>query len=197
MFNKAINKFKVEFKNHKEGKKDIYRSTEVRNEEMKQKGRSCNNKEGWYKTMNNSSSQYTSVIRVPFTKGSSLKKVTEKLFKSMRNPHGTRTKVVENGGVKLKEQLMKVDPFPKDNCGKKECDMRDCGEKCYQGNVNYDLVCKMCESEGREKHVYMGESSRGCFSRGKQHREAYKSESGFMWEHDVRKHGGRKNVHRV
>ena len=89
---------------------------------------------------------------------------------------------------------MKADPFPKDNCGKKECDMRDCGEKCYQGNVNYDLVCKMCESEGREKHVYMGESSRGCFSRGKQHREAYKSESGFMWEHDVREHGGRKNV---
>ena len=40
----------------------------------------------------------------------------------------------------------------------------------------------------------MGESSRGCYVRGKQHREDYRNRKEFMWDHDLKEHGGTSDV---
>ena len=40
----------------------------------------------------------------------------------------------------------------------------------------------------------MGESSRGCYNRNKQHVEAYKNKQGFMWDHSLNEHEGREDL---
>ena len=42
--------------------------------------------------------------------------------------------------------------------------------------------------------MYLGETSRGTFVRFDQHKTAYKSKKGFMWEHDQEAHGGNGDV---
>ena len=95
----------------------------------------------------------------------------------------------------LKILLIKPDPFPKETCDRPDCDLKNCREKCYQGHINYSIKCISCEeSNSNTKYVYLGESSRGSYNRSKQHKEAYKNKSGFMWDHDVEEHGGVADV---
>ena len=195
VINKATNKFSIEHQKHKEGEKDLYRSREQREKDKEMKG-GKNNKDNWYKKKKHGNEETaTSVLRVPYTNNSKLKKLTEDKLKRMKAPLGTKTSIVEGGGNKLKDQLIKLDPFPKDNCGKEDCSITNCKEKCFQAHVNYNIICKSCENEKKDiQYVYMGESSRGCYIRGKQHFDAYRNKHGFMYDHDVGEHGGRGDV---
>ena len=113
----------------------------------------------------------------------------------MKAPQNTRTTLIEGGGMKLKNQLVRPDPFPKEHCGREECSLTNCRERCYQAHVNYNIICKECDNKDNEiKYVYMGESCRGCYNREKQHKEAYRSKSGFMWDHDLTEHNGKGDL---
>ena len=109
-------------------------------------------------------------------------------------------RIVEGGGSKLKNILVKPDPFPQMSCGRNECSAGDCKEKCFQGHINYTIICMTCEEKCAEhqsneaKNVYLGETSRGTFVRFDQHKTAYKSKKGFMWEHDQDVHEGNGDV---
>ena len=195
VFEKAVCKFVHQLTDHLEGKKDIYRTRERREQETMKKG-GRNNRDSWYKkkdskNKNQSNIAPTSVLRVPFTNNSELKKRTQKSLETMKAPHGTKTLVIEGGGMKLRNLLVKPDPFAKDNCDREDCNLKNCKERCYQAHVNYNILCKNCETNNEEtKYVYMGESSRGCYNRSKQHRDAYRNEQGFMWDHCISEHGG-------
>ena len=197
VFEKAVSKFVHQLNEHQEGKKDIYRSREIREQDTLKKG-GKNSRDSWYKkkdSKNQKNIAPTSVLRVPFTSRSELKKRTQKSIETLKAPQGTKTMVIEGGGVKLKNALVKPDPFAKDQCDRVDCNLRNCKERCYQAHVNYNILCKNCEVNEEEiKHVYMGESSRGCYIRGKQHRDAFRSEQGFMWDHCLSEHGGDHNV---
>ena len=194
VFNAAIRKFVNEMKKHNEGKKDMYRSREQREKDMKERGGKTSN-DNWFKKNDKRNKRTTSVLNVPFTSNSTLVKKTRNKLGKMKAPEGTHTIILESGGTKLRDQLIKSDPFPNKECGRKDCKMPECKERCYAGHVNYTIVCKSCESINHcEKYVYMGESSRGGYIRYKQHFNKYKTKSGFMWDHDVLKHGGTGEV---
>ena len=65
------------------------------------------------------------------------------------------------------------------------------------------MQCEECEEKRkadgrREKYIYYGETSRGCYIRNEGHVRAYKkkegSEEGFMWNHACGVHEGRKDL---
>ena len=97
-------------------------------------------------------------------------KVTTNLTKG-RQPQGTQTKVVEDGGVCARNVLTKSNPFPREECGRNDCVM--CSQRemnnhrmcCSQMNVGYEGECARCEL----KHTYIGETSRTAYTRIKEH----------------------------
>ena len=53
---------------------------------------------------------------------------------------------VESRGSKLKSMFVKPDPFPREKCDKQDCKDNQCREKCCQAHVNYEIICKDCDS---------------------------------------------------
>ena len=82
-----------------------------------------------------------------------------------------RIKIVEDGGVKLKNFLVQKDPFPKLKCDQKKCLI--CGSEksenlkitCNTHTVGYKLECDTCLDRGQIR-IYEGESSRSARIRG-------------------------------
>ena len=85
----------------------------------------------------------------------------------------------------------------------------ECGETCFQNHVNYVIKCVRCEEARRvakelqessgpveqsipvpPEFVYTGESSRGCYTRFKQHVTKYIAKDNFMWQHVNEIHDG-------
>ena len=135
-----------------------------------------NNRESWYKRKDNehkNKKTSTSILRTPFTNKSMLKTLTQQKIETMKAPQGTKTVIVEGGGSKLKNILVKPDPFSKESCDREDCTLKECRDRCYQAHVNYNIVCKDCDRDINElKYVYLGESLRGCYNRSKQHIKA-------------------------
>ena len=209
VFEKAINKYTKELSNHREGTKDMYRSREVRQKEMNERG-GKNTRDSWYKKGQNGQ-HATSVMKIPYTQGSILKKRIQKKLTKMTPPENTRMRVIEGGGNKLKNHLVRPDPFVSETCSKEDCETKDCkGKKCFQGHVNYKIECLTClqqnedtpethpnlqpphqEDAKKQKYIYYGETARGTHVRFKQHKAAYRARNGFMWDHDKEIHEGK------
>ena len=100
--------------------------------------------------------------------------------------------------------MVRPDPFPAESCGRQQCRTvkkaidGKCENTCWQQHTNYSVFCKSCEErrgEGEKKHVYIGESSRGCYSRFNQEKEEYDlQKGGFMYKHAQACHEGSKDV---
>ena len=203
VFNKAVKKFKQELREHQCGRRDLYRSKDEKEREKHLKGGKAT-KDSWFKSISTKEGEkVTSVFTVPYT-GGKLGKSLQAQLDGWKRPKGVRVKVQEGGGEKLKNMLMRQDPFPKESCGRTDCPLgAKCRERCYQGHVNYEMRCVECEKkrkaegEGKE-YVYYGESSRGCYVRNQGHKEAYGkkegSEDGFMWNHAKEVHRYRKDL---
>ena len=119
------------------------------------------------------------------TEGSALKKVYEDVISKSR----CRVKVVERAGTSIKKMLQKSYPFEKAKCEDKcfVC-MSEGSGNCRRCNVSYEIVCTR---EGC-KNVYIGETSRNAFCRGKEHLkdlETMKEES-VLVEHLNKCHEG-------
>ena len=89
-----------------------------------------------------------------------------------------RIQIIEGGGVKLKNLLVKKDPFPTMDCEMKKCILCSDGKKvsisCNSNNVGYKLVCETCHDRGLLK-VYEGETARSARIRGVEHLSSYKN----------------------
>ena len=96
---------------------------------------------------------------------------------------------------------------------------QECRERCFQAHCNYAILCTRCDppdevslsSHSRKPppascdppadetdaaviraphHVYLGETSRGCYIRFTAHITKYKSKTNFMWDHVQKVHDG-------
>ena len=103
-----------------------------------------------------------------------------------------RFKIVESGGVTLKSQLQKSNPTGTPGCRDREClgckEERGKGGNCHKNNVNYMITCQLCGQ------VYVGETSRNLYTRGKEHmgggRSEVENESCFVRKHMSEEHEG-------
>ena len=126
--------------------------------------------------------RYRSVMFIPATPNSGLRKLYEAIIKDSKFP----IKVVERSGTTIKQQLQKSNPFGVKKCSDHENCMvcRSGGRNCRRDGVNYSLTCDNCGA------VYIGETGRNAYTRGLEHDRDYKNKSknSVLWRHTSQHH---------
>ena len=170
---KAYNKM---LDDDKTGSKPLYRSKEwnqdTRNDLKSKK------KVNWWNS-EKSKVQYKSVLFVTPTPGGVLAKELQKREEELNKNANGRIKVVEKGGLKIKDILGSKNPLKKSNCSQKTCplcsksDFVDIQSEevkipCSANNVGYRWRCLTCKERDIVK-VYEGETGRSARLRGAEH----------------------------
>ena len=175
------------------GIKPLFRNREWNAVERKQ------NKEkkrvNWYKNTENKEIEYKTVLFVPVTKGGGLAKELKQREEELNKFNKERIKIVESGGVKIKDFLIKKDPFEKLKRDEKKCLICKSVENnsiklaCNTNNVGYQLFCNTCKENGIKKN-YEGETSRSARLRGKEHLNDFKKkkEKSALYKHNILEH---------
>ena len=133
----------------------MYRTREEREEYHKANG-GKKSKSNWFRGDKNKT---TTTTTVPTTPGGLLAKEMQTTLDSC-TPHGRcRTKVLEGGGVTVKQCIVKSNPFPRQSCGREDCVLSllsdgGCREMCYKEGIGYTSTCTRCrvtdeQEEGR------------------------------------------------
>ena len=130
------------------------------------------------KTDRGDSNKVKAVLFVPRTsRGELAKRIREKEIE-LEKVTGFRFKVVERAGTNLEKILHKSNPWAGKDCGRVKCLLCETKGKsdeqpqsCSKRNTVYKITCEECEKLG-QKGVYIGESARSCYERGKEHLEA-------------------------
>ena len=184
----ALLAFEKMINDDKAGIKPLFRDREWNKEE-----RSKNKKDrkvNWYKT---GKIEYKSILFVPVTKGGQLAKEIRKREEELNRYSEERIKIIEGGGVKIKDFLVKKDPFPTMECEMKKCILCSDGKKvkipCNSNNVGYRLFCDTCQDRGVLK-VYEGETARSARVRGVEHMNGFKNmrNDNALYKHKANDH---------
>ena len=153
-----------------------------RNERRKEK---IDKKRNWYKKGGKES-----VLFIAATPESELKNLLQKEIE--KSPF--KIKVIEKSGTKLVRLLQKNDPFKRSKCKDEERCMicsRGNNGACRETGVTYQISCLSdAGSETECKAMYVGETGRNGYTRGRQHQEDYRHEreSSALWKHCVQEH---------
>ena len=172
----AINAYKTIRDKDKSGTQPLYRTRSWKKEEREKEKKK--KKTGWFRKGGKKS-----VIFVPTTQGSKLKKLYENTIKENK----VDIKVVERSGTTLKNKIQKSDPLGK---GKKCKNSEEClicmngGKTCRKEGITYEIQCEECGDK------YIGESARNGYTRGREHLQEYKNKSknSIMYRHANEKH---------
>ena len=205
LLRRIVARYETELLNHLTKKKKLYR-TRLERIQMNEKTKFAAQKDTWFRVGGS-----TSTITVPVTPNGLLaEKIRENLKKS-RQPTGTKTLVVEDGGVGAKRGLIKSNQFPRDKCEHLDCllcfqrEDQGGGTKCDMSNVGYEGLWERCP----EVYAYMGETSRTAYTRFSEHLRNYRGAAAarlppvppdgaglrgrarsWMWEHTRDHHDG-------
>ena len=158
-----------------EKEQPMYRNKKWKRNERERNRRT--KKEGWYKK-----GGYKSIIFVPATPGSELKKKYECILR------GTELgiKVIERTGTKLKHMIQRTNPFEKKKCKKEdECFVCERGKgDCKKESVTYEIQCDRCN------YIYVGETARTGHYRGRQHLQLLKNkqQDSVLYRHITEQH---------
>ena len=160
----------------KSGRKPMYRSREG-NQDERQKIKD-KKRVNWWNT-EKSNTHYKSVLFVTPTPGGALAKQLQKREEELNRNTEERIKIVEKGGLKIKDILGSKNPFKTLNCEEKTCPL--CMESemvhiqpeekkisCSTNNVGYRWLCLTCKERDIIK-VYEGETGRSARLRGAEH----------------------------
>ena len=84
-----------------------------------------------------------------------------------------RIKILEDGGIKMRNMLVNKNPFPKQKCEQMKralCVSNNGKNKipCNTSNVGYRFNCETCKNKGKVM-VYEGETARSARIRGAEH----------------------------
>ena len=168
---RIILKYKTDLSNHVEGIKPLYR-TRV---EREHQNLSCSKeRHTWFR-----SSGATSTLTVPTTPGGTLADEVRRNLDRSRQPEGTKTKVIEDGGVSSRVGLVKTNQFPRLDCHRDDCVLclQRVGEAqmsgCMLNSVSYEGQCTRCQ----DAQVYVGETSRAAYTRINEHMDNYRAAS--------------------
>ncbi len=153
----------------------MYRPREWNREEREKKNRT--KKVQWFKT-----GGYDSVMFIPSTPYSTLKKSFDKEIQRS----GYKFRVVEQAGISLKSILQRSDPSRDSTCNRRDCFVCTSGGRgrCDEPNVTYDIECGECNA------VYVGQTSKNAYSRGKEHARQMISGTSPMSNHCRKEHAG-------
>ena len=132
---------------------------------------------------------------MPVTKGGTLATELRKQEAEINKSSKQRIKIVEDGGVKIKDFLVCKDPFPTLKCKKKKCIIceseihENLKFPCNSNNVGYQLECETCIGKGKTM-VYEGETSRSARIRGAEHVRDFekKKSSSVLYKHKSIEH---------
>ena len=136
---------------------------------------------------------YIAPIIIPATPNGELASMLQKVVDEECDKK-LRFKVIEKGGAKIKRKLQISNPLETPGCTDEKClackQERGKGGKCRKSNVNYKVSCKICPQDG--KSVYIGETSRNLYTRGKEHLAKFegKKADSFMLKHQSDHHIG-------
>jgi hypothetical protein len=160
----------------KNGIKPLYRSKEWNMEERKKA--KLNKKHTWW-NKENAKTQYKSVLFVTPTPGGVLASELRKREAEMNRHSEERIKIVEKGGLKVKDILGSKNAGQKSKCSQKTCPLctpstfvevnpEQNHHPCNTNNVGYRWSCVNC-LENNSVKVYEGESGRSARIRGNEH----------------------------
>ena len=118
-------------------------------------------KASWYKP-------HDTVMFCPPTPKSELANKFRDIVEKERKNGGISIKVVEKAGRKIRELLPGLKG--KKNCGREDCIIHTSGGNgnCNKEGVVYKAQCMSCEADGKSS-IYIGESSKSVYVRGRQH----------------------------
>ena len=134
------------------------------------------------------------VLFVPQTPGGILASRLRLAEKQLADLTGENVKIVERGGTTLKQVLHKSNPWTGGFCGRIDCLPCITGDEkgdCMKRNILYETNCIKCKESGKEM-VYVGESARTSYERGREHLDDYKKakEDSHMEKHAQTEHLG-------
>ena len=137
------------------------------------------------------------VVFIPHTPKGALKKemqAWEDKFASLNNL--SRVKFIEKGGTKIKDLILKSDPWANMPCGREKCHtckIEGQEGKCRRENICYEMECLGCLDEGK-RTSYIGESSRTSYERLNEHYRGHLNEEkeNPLWKHSQGAHQGVK-----
>ena len=171
ILNRVLNKYRTDLANHVEGRKTMYRSREER-ENMKDNTRGSSQKDTWFRA-----GGATSTLTVPVTPGGILADRVRMNLTRGRQPEGTKTKVLEDGGTCTRNVLTKSNQFPREECSRTDCvlffqrDRSKPSVQCVKRSVGYEGQCARCPT----RFAYIGESSRTAYTRIREHLADYRA----------------------
>ena len=131
---------------------------------------------------------------IPCTPNGELAKRVKEAEARTSRGRPVRFKIVETGGIAIKNQLQKSDPWAGDNCGHEDCFpcQGENGGDCRRSSVTYQIVCLKCQ-DGMVVAHYKGETARNMFTRGREHMRQFnrRDKASCMWAHCVKYHESR------
>ena len=158
-------------------------------------------KSNWWNS-ENSKIRYTSVLFVTPTPGSVLAKELRKREMELNKNSQERVKIVERGGLKIKDILGTKTPFDIPKCVQKNCPLctnstyivsssEDSKIPCNSNNVGYRWRCWTCKENNSIK-VYEGETGRSARVRGLEHVKELekKKKTSVLYKHVKNEHNG-------
>ena len=150
-------------------------------------------KTSWYKP-------HDTVLFCPPTPNGELAKSLKQIAEKQKSEGGISIKVIEKAGIKIANLLPGLKES--DNCGRSNCFVHTTGGRgnCDRENVVYKGQCMTCKDMGTET-VYIGETSRSGYVRGKQHleaiREHHKHQSNAFAKHRKEHHNNEETKFRL
>ena len=145
-------------------------------------------------------SEIETVLFVPHTPNGTLARLLQEEDDRFRR--GTtikKIKMVERGGITVKDILSKTNPWSDEGCERSDClpcrGERGKGGNCQKENVVYRITCQECGTR-QVKAEYTGETSRTAYLRGREHWDGLEKEKekNALWKHCVEEHGGNKVI---
>ena len=181
----AVKKYQGMLQSHLDGDSNMYRNKEERQAMVIEKGGKTT-KNTWFRDKGN----FTSTVNVLPTPSSNLAKTIKKAIEDCPAPKGTKAKITENGGITVRQDLCRSDPFPKVSCERPGCGLcQSDGShgQCWKPNVGYRYDCARCRAklnnlveggatlDDMTVYQYVGESSRTAYTRHLQHIARYRT----------------------
>ena len=146
----------------------------------------------WWKDPSYVKKQFTSVLFVPPTPGGELAKRLKQRELELNSGHKMNIKILEKGGIKVKNILVKKDPFPALKCNESNCPfciqspqiLTHEKQTCSAHNVGYRFQCQDCN------FTYEGETFRKISVRASEHAAELRKESkkSPLWKHILEYH---------
>ena len=142
----------------------------------------------WRKKNWSTKGGYIAPIIVPATPNGELARMMKEVAEA-DNECGLKFKIIEKGGKTIEKSLQNPNPTASNKCGKSDCvidNQPGGGKLCHKSNVLYEWKCRNCDN------VYIGETSRNCYTRAKEHmgKAHEKSKESFIHNHQIEKHNG-------